>query len=41
LIVARANTGELIWIEPRLFWEGVYLWFRSRGVDYDTPGQFE
>lgn len=39
LVLARAQTGEVINMEPRLFWEGVYQWFRSRGVDYDTPGQ--
>jgi hypothetical protein len=20
-------------MDPELFWEGIYLWFRSRGVD--------
>ncbi len=37
LVIARAQTGEVITMDPRLFWEGVYSWFRSRGVDYDTP----
>ena len=39
LVIARANTGEAITVEPELFWEGIYTWFRSRGVDYDTPRQ--
>ena len=39
LVIARANTGEVITMEPELFWEGIYTWFRSRGVDYDTPLQ--
>lgn len=39
LVIARANTGEVITMDPERFWEGIYLWFRSRGVDYDTPGQ--
>lgn len=39
LVIARANTGEIITMDPELFWEGVYFWFRSRGVDYDTPNQ--
>ncbi|MFN0070182.1 MAG: hypothetical protein ACKVVP_01670 [Chloroflexota bacterium] len=39
LVLARANTGEVITMDPARFWEGVYEWFRSRGVDYDTPGQ--
>lgn len=37
LVIARASTGEVITVDPERFWEGIYLWFRSRGVDYDTP----
>ena len=37
LVIARANTGEVITMEPERFWDGIYYWFRSRGVDYDTP----
>ena len=33
LIMARAKTGEVLTMDPELFWEGIYLWFRSRGVD--------
>jgi hypothetical protein len=36
LVIARANTGEVLTMDPQRFWEGIYLWFRSRGVDYDT-----
>ncbi len=32
-----ADTGEVIEADPELFWQGIYLWFRSHGVDYDTP----
>ena len=39
LVLARANTGEVISMEPERFWDGIYSWFRSRGVDYDTPVQ--
>ena len=39
LIIARASTGEVINMDPERFWDGIYHWFRSRGVDYDTPGQ--
>ncbi len=39
LVIARANTGEVITMEPERFWDGIYSWFRSRGVDYDTPLQ--
>ena len=37
LIMARADTGEVITMDPERYWEGIYTWFRSRGVDYDTP----
>ena len=37
LVIARANTGEVITMEPERYWDGIYYWFRSRGVDYDTP----
>jgi hypothetical protein len=33
LVMARAKTGEVLTMDPELFWEGIYLWFRSRGVD--------
>lgn len=39
LVIARANTGEVITMDPERFWEGIYNWFRSRGVDYDTRRQ--
>ncbi len=39
LVIARANTGEVITMDPERYWEGIYSWFRSRGVDYDTPPQ--
>jgi hypothetical protein len=38
LVLARAATGEVIEADPELLWHGIYLWFRSQGVDYDTPG---
>ena len=33
LVMARAPTGEVITMNPELYWEGIYLWFRSRGID--------
>jgi hypothetical protein len=39
LVIARAQSGEVLNMEPRLFWEGIYEWFRSRGVDYDAGRQ--
>jgi hypothetical protein len=38
LVLARGSSGEVLEVEPELFWHGIYSWFRSRGVDYDTPG---
>ena len=37
LVISRAETGEIIDMDPQRFWNGVHIWFRSRGVDYDTP----
>ncbi len=37
LVIARAQTGEVLTMDPEAFWSGVHQWFRSRGVDYDTP----
>jgi hypothetical protein len=37
LVIARASTGEVLTMDPERFWGGIYEWFRSRGVDYDTP----
>ena len=37
LVMARAESGEIIEMDPERFWAGVHIWFRSRGVDYDTP----
>ena len=37
LVIARAQTGQVLNMDPERFWNGIYLWFRSRGVDYDTP----
>ena len=31
LVMARAESGEIIEMDPE------HIWFRSRGVDYDTP----
>jgi hypothetical protein len=36
LVIERADSGEVLLIEPESFWDGIYRWFRSRGIDYDT-----
>jgi len=33
VVMARAKTGEVLTMDPELYWDGIYLWFRSRGVD--------
>lgn len=36
LVISRSETGQIIDMDPELFWNGIYEWFRSRGVDYDS-----
>ena len=44
LIMARANTHEVIEMDPEAFWDGILFWFRSKGTDAwirprsDNPG---
>lgn len=33
LVMARATTGEILDMDPERYWDGIYLWFRSRGTD--------
>src|SRR5579864_7862790 len=37
LVIARAQTGEVLTMDPEAFWSGIHQWVRSRGVDHDTP----
>jgi hypothetical protein len=36
LVIGRKDDGEVIEMDPELFWQAVHRWFRSRGVDYNT-----
>ena len=36
LVLGRTESGEVVTVDPELFWEGITRWFRSRGVDYNT-----
>jgi hypothetical protein len=36
LVMERSESGDVVSIDPELFWERVYRWFRSRGVDYNS-----
>jgi hypothetical protein len=40
LVIARGASGEVLTMDPELYWEGIYAWFRSRGVDYDGARRF-
>lgn len=40
LVIARGPSGEVLTMDPELYWEGIYSWFRSRGVDYDGARRF-
>jgi hypothetical protein len=34
LVLSRADNGSVISIDPELYWERVYHWFRSRRVPF-------
>ena len=33
LVIARSDSGDVLSVDPQLYWEGVAYWFRSRGED--------
>ena len=34
LVLARAERGgDVLEIDPEIYWDGIYYWFRSRGSD--------
>ena len=33
LVMARSDAGDVITIDPQLYWEGIAHWFRSQGRD--------
>ena len=33
LVLVRLPTGEVTHVDPEPYWDGIYYWFRSRGVD--------
>ena len=33
LVLARLPSGEVLHVDPEPYWDGIYYWFRSRGVD--------
>ncbi len=36
LVMGRNDDGEVFYVNPDLYWEGIRRWFRARGVDYNT-----
>ena len=37
LVMARANTGEVLEMDPEIFWHNIAVQFRMRGVDPWAP----
>jgi hypothetical protein len=40
LVMSRSEAGDVLWVDPGLYWEGIAHWFRSRGLDphpYHAP----
>src|SRR5437870_2470155 len=33
LVIGRSDDGDVLDVDPQLYWEGVAFWFRSRGED--------
>ena len=33
LVLARSQNGDVLTINPELYWDGIYYWFRSQGTD--------
>jgi len=33
LVIARSLSGEVLSVDPQLYWEGIGNWFRSQGND--------
>ena len=33
LVLSRAPSGEVLDVNPEPYWDGIYYWFRSHGVD--------
>jgi hypothetical protein len=33
LVIARSEAGDVLTVNPQLYWEGVAYWFRAHGTD--------
>jgi hypothetical protein len=36
LVLSRGDEGDVLYVDPQRYWEGVGFWFRSRGTDPHT-----
>ena len=36
LVLSRASSGEVIEVDPELYWDRIHRLYRSRGVDFDS-----
>jgi hypothetical protein len=37
LILRRSPEGDVLYINPELYWDGIYYWFRAHGTDPHPP----
>ncbi len=33
LVLARTPGGDVLYVNPEPYWDGIYYWFRARGAD--------
>jgi hypothetical protein len=33
VVMSRSEDGDVLWVDPALYWEGIAYWFRSKGRD--------
>jgi len=33
IVMSRSDEGDVLWVDPALYWEGIAYWFRSKGRD--------
>lgn len=33
LVLTRSTTGQILQINPELYWDAIYYWFRANGAD--------
>jgi hypothetical protein len=33
IVMSRSEAGDVLWVDPGLYWERIAYWFRARGLD--------